>query len=196
MKKLALIGLVMLVGFYLFWEEEITHGPGMVAEASPIQQELSDVKTFSYADYTIAPLASFDIQARVLGKENYTFDRESDLSPVDLALGWGPMSDEAVLNKIEITQSGRWYRWSVKEFPIPRRDIETNSANMHLIPATEQIEKVIDRAKKGHVVGIRGYLVKVSASDGWQWQSSLTRQDTGAHSCELIWVERFEIIKR
>ena len=196
MKSLVLVALVVLLGFYLTWEDEITHGPGRVADAQPEQQKLSDVKSFSHEDYTIQPLASFDIKARVLAREDYSFGRESDLSPMDLALGWGPMSDETVLDEMEITQSGRWYRWSVEELPIPRRDIETNSANMHLIPATRQVEKAIDKVKKGHVVDIRGYLVKISASDGWRWQSSLTRQDTGANACELIWVEQFEIIKR
>ena len=38
-------------------------------------------------------------------------DRESDLAPVDLALGWGRMSDEAILKDIQISQSGRFYFW-------------------------------------------------------------------------------------
>ena len=35
--------------------------------------------------------------ARVLGTERYRFDRASELSLVDLALGWGPMSDTRAL---------------------------------------------------------------------------------------------------
>ena len=58
--------------------------------------------------------------------------------PEDLALGWGRMSDSDVLAKIDITQSGRFYYWHVDDFPIPRREIETSSANMHMIPSDDR----------------------------------------------------------
>ena len=31
---------------------------------------------------------------------------------------------------------------------------------------------------------------RMRAPDGWRWRSSLTREDTGAGACELVWVER------
>jgi hypothetical protein len=80
-----------------------------------------------------------------LSSERYSLGREADLSPVDLALGWGKMSDEAVLSKINITQSNRFYYWHVDAFPIPRREIEINSANMHMIPADDRIKKCWSR---------------------------------------------------
>ena len=55
--------------------------------------------------------------------------------PSHLALGWQQMSDSAVLDHIEVSQSNRFYSWSVRRFPIPRRAIEIESADMHLIPA-------------------------------------------------------------
>jgi hypothetical protein len=103
------------------------------------------------------------------------------------------MSDEAVLNKIVITQSGRWYHWQVDDFPIPRIEIETQSANMHLIPASNAVESMIKKVKQGQIIDMRGYLVRVDAKDGWHWLSSLTRNDTGAHACELVFVESFNV---
>ena len=32
-------------------------------------------------------------------------------------------------------------------------------------------------------------LVEVTAADGWQWRSSLSRHDAGAGACELMLVE-------
>ena len=81
-------------------------------------------------------LAAFVVEARVLGRENYRFDAGAELAPVDLALGWRPMSDSAVLAEIAIHQRNRFYYWFTATFPIPRRDIEIHSANMHLIPAS------------------------------------------------------------
>ncbi len=65
---------------------------------------------------------------------------------------------------------------------------------MHLISASRDIRKRLSRVRKGDVVRIKGYLVKVDAGDNWHWQSSLTRKDTGEGACELVWVEEFEIL--
>ena len=78
------------------------------------------------------------------------------------------------------------------EFPIPRADIETNSANMHLIPADSAIEKRIKSARVGQVVSLSGYLVNVRADDGFAIESSVKRGDTGPGSCEVVWVEEFD----
>ena len=52
---------------------------------------------------------------------------------------------------------------------------------------------MIKGARKGQVVALEGYLVKVISKDGWWWKSSLTRNDTGNGACEVIWVEEVEI---
>ncbi len=170
-------------------------GPGVHAKESPRQTGIKEPFSFNHGDYTVTPLARFWIRAKVLSREDYRFDREAELSPVDLALGWGNMSDESVVAQIEISQGGRWYRWSTKEPPIPVREIETHSANMHLIPADDALKSDIEKVRTGEIVELSGHLVEIKASDGWRWKSSLTREDTGASACELIWVERFQIIK-
>ncbi len=114
---------------------------------------------------------------------------------MDLTLGWGKMSDESVLDSIDISQSNRWYHWGTDKSPIPSREIETNSANMHLIPKDQSVESMIKRSRKGDIVEFSGYLIRVDAKDGWYWESSLSRTDTDYHACELVWVESFEIQK-
>ena len=195
MKHWLLIGLVVF-GAWNFWSSRsIERAPGVIAINEPEQSgPLSNPPRFSKKSYTLTALARFSLQARVLGTERYHFDRETDLAPVDLALGWGPMSDSGVLSKISIDQGGRYYNWHVREFPIPRREIEINSANMHLIPATSAVEAQIKNARVGHIVRLSGYLVEVLGDDGWRWVSSLTREDTGASACELIWVEQIELL--
>lgn len=142
--------------------------------------------------YYIAPLQPFEMQARILSSKHYTHDKESDLVPVDLVLGWGPMADLNVTNQISITQSNRWYHWRVDAFPIPRREIETHSANMHLIPATPAIAEAIQSAEKGSMIVVEGDLVEVvDLEKNWRWKSSLSRNDTGAGACELILVTSF-----
>ena len=196
MKTAIFILLVIVVGWYLILREDVRRlGPGILVPDPPQQEKVLSPKSFAFKDYTITPLAKFHIKAKVLSRKNYRSGRESDLSPVDLALGWGKMSDENVLDRIDVSQSGRWYQWRTDEFPIPRREIETNSANMHLIPANDTVESLIKSTRKGDIVEFSGYLVRVNAKDDWHWSSSLSRTDTGGHSCELIWVENFSIQK-
>ncbi len=199
LKALWLAPALIILGLlYLILTREqsgppLTHGPGILAPNAPEQEMISSGDPFSYKDYQITTLATFQLEARVLSTKRYRSGRESDLSPVDLALGWGPMSDEAVLEEINIRQSNRFYYWKVEQFPISRKEIEQNSANMHIIPANQEIEKTLKNIRKGHLVEIEGYLVKVDAKDGWRWKSSLTRNDTGNGACELVWVEEIQI---
>jgi hypothetical protein len=137
-------------------------------------------------------LASFDLRGRVLAQERYRFDRAAELSPIDLAMGWGRMSDSAVLDQLKIWQSGRWYYWSTRRFPIPAEEITTHSANMHMIPATPLVQRQLLRLRVGQVVRIRGQLIRAEGRDQWRWASSLSRTDSGDGACEVIWVETVE----
>lgn len=156
----------------------------------PIQKEINKSRdSFKFNGYKITPLANFQLIAKVLSEEDYRNDREAELSPVDLALGWGPMAKQENLDALTITQSGRWYHWHTDNFPIARREIETNSANMHFIPANDTIKKILKSIEQGDTVKLKGYLVHIDGDDGWHWTSSLTRTDTGNHACELILLE-------
>ena len=195
MQKFIMVAAVTLIVYFLFFSAgEVEYETGVLVETAPVQEDSSSASEFELNEYDITPLQSFQIKARVLGRKNYSSGRESNLSPVDLALGWGRMSDESVVSKISISQSGRFYHWRVDEFPIPRREIETHSANMHLIPSNEVVLDSIEQIKTGDVIELDGYLVSVKADDGWRWSSSLTRNDTGKGACELIWVTGFRIV--
>lgn len=191
-KLILFVALISFGGYQHFSNRAVVHGDGVIAGQQPTQVA-SNQQVFTHNGYTITPLETFSIEARVLATKNYTFGRESDLSPVDLALGWGSMSDEAILKDIKITQSNRFYYWRVDAFPIPRREIEIQSANMHMIPATSQIEKTLKAVKPGQVVKLTGYLIEAKADDGWRWKSSLTRNDTGAGACEIIFVKSLSV---
>ncbi len=134
-KTLFFIGLIAYGGYQHWQQRPVLHGAGVIAAEDPIQRNLDNATPIIKNGYQITPLADFHVEARVLSAEHYWMDHEADLAPVDLALGWGPMSDEAVLDKITISQSNRFYFWRLESFPIPREDIETHSANMHMIPA-------------------------------------------------------------
>ncbi len=196
MNKIIVFAVCVIVAWVFFKPVgSVSLGPGIMVSEEPIQEAIASPERRQYRDFTIIDQAKFSLSAKVLGREDYHLGREADLSPVDLALGWGKMSDESVLQHIDISQRGRFYYWQVESFPIPRREIETHSANMHLIPATEAVRITIDDVREGDIIELSGSLVSVEAENGnWRWNSSLTRNDTGAGACELIWVESFRII--
>jgi hypothetical protein len=195
--KKLLITLLVIVVVWKFYSnsDEVSLGPGVKVYELPYQGIINLPFKRAMGDYTITGLAQFKIKAKVLSKENYSFDRASDFSPTDLALGWGNMSDEDILDKIDISQSGRFYRWRVDSFPIPRKEIETYSANMHLIPANKSVAYDLKRVRKGEIIELSGSLVEVTSDiDSSRWKSSLTRNDTGAGACELILVESIYVV--
>ena len=195
MKKLVFLICIILIIFYIWNNRSESHPPGILARKDPVQQNIENPEPFTYSGYTITPLAMFTVKARVLSRKKYSYGRESELSPIDLALGWGQMSNSRVLKEISIRQTRRFYFWRSKTLPIPEKQIIGSSANMHFIPSTEAIRKKLLAVKKGNLITFSGYLVKVDAADGWKWNSSLRRTDTGDGACELIWLKKLSILK-
>ena len=191
MKEFWFIG-ALLFGVYFWSGREIARPGGVLVSEEPVQRQVYTSRLREKNGFQIALLASFDIRARVIAVESYRFDRGAALSPVDLALGWGPMSNSDILKQISFSQGGRFYRWWAQKFPVPRNVIESHSANMHMIPADDDIERRLKSTRAGNLVHIKGYLVEATGKDGFRWKSSLSRSDTGAGACELIWVESLE----
>lgn len=168
----------------------ISHAQGAIAPTAPVQADRADLPSFRAGNYDILSATEFSLEARVLATEAYRRGREAELSPIGLALGWGPMSDNAVLERLKISQGNRFYfyRWSDRP-PIPLSEIIEHSANMHMIPATDNIKRRLDKVRVGQIVALSGYLVRVQSSDGWRRNSSMTRRDTGNGACEVVWVK-------
>jgi hypothetical protein len=198
MKKLlvASVLIIVVLVYFLYPETVVTYPPGVTAPSIPQQTNLTNGKKWNVGEYTIEALAEYKIKARVLSRNNFSSGKESDLSPFDLALGWGPMSDQNVIDRIDISQRNRWYYWHSDNLPIPMKDISLNSANTHIIPKDETVQDKFDRVYKGSLVEMNGYLVKVTAPGGWRWKSSLKRDDTGNGSCELFWVDDINVLDK
>lgn len=195
MQRFLLIAVTLIValGAAHWWRHRpLAPSPGVLAPDTPEQIDLDDGATLQRGDITLKTRAHFALTARVLSREDYHLDAGASLAPVDLALGWGRMSDTQVLHDITVSQENRFYHWHVDHFPIPRREIETSSANMHMIPADAVVRRELDRVRTGEVVHLEGFLVDASRPDGWHWHTSVTREDTGNGACELFYVESLE----
>ncbi len=188
------LALLAILAWRDWSRREIVHDPGVLVPSTPRQQNLENGERFAHGEYQLTRRAAFDVEARVLSRKNYWFGRESDLSPLDLALGWGVMSDQAVLDRIEITQGARWYFTRYENpAPVPDREIIANSGNMHLIPANDRVRGNLKKVRRGDIVRLKGTLVDVDGDSGFYWRTSLSRDDTGNGSCEIFFVEEANI---
>jgi hypothetical protein len=159
-----------------------------------LQSELEAPQTLTRGDFQLIPQAQFRAEVRVLSRERYRLGELADVSPLDIAVGWGPMSDSAVLADLDITQAGRFYFWHYDdEPPIPSRDIETHSANWHLVPANDTVWHTLRGLRVGDVVKLDGMLVNLQNPAMGTMTTSLSRDDTGAGACEIIYVRSASI---
>lgn len=186
---LTLFVSALAFGCHAWTRRAISRPPGVLVAEEPVQQDLAPPPTWQAEGHLFTGVAAFDIRARVLSTERYRFDPSARLSPVDFALGWGPMSDTRVLDKLTITQGGRWFRWAARELPIPEGVLMTHAANMHMIPANAAVRRKLLAVREGELVHLQGKLVQIAGPDGFRWSSSLTREDTGDGSCEVVWVD-------
>ena len=165
--------------------------PPAARGGTPLQSAVpSSLHPFRHGNFRMSPLAGFSIEARVLSREDYVFGAEAAISPTDLALGWQRMADPAVYEPLDVSQSGRWYRyrWGHGGPPIPVPEIVRSSANMHMIPADENVGRALAAVRPGQMVRLQGWLVEARRGDGWTWRSSLTREDSGHGACEVVYV--------
>lgn len=163
----------------------------------PYQEPVDRAEFQITEDVTLKPLYRYKRAARVLGREDYHFDRLADIAPYDLALGWGLMADEAKLQnaKIKIRQSNRFYFWrmppeGIQVFSVA--EVSRGSANTHIIPANSQIKDYIaENVQEGNVIYLAGYLVNVLGKQHQgTWRTSTVRSDVGAGACEILYVTK------
>ncbi len=184
---------ILLFAFaYALWTYVLKPTPNL---ADLPQSVKIDEQTEKRGKYTIRDLERYSGEFRILSREDYTLGQEAKFSPVDFAVGWGAMANPEVYKKIKIRQSGRWYYWRVNEAPpIPMNDIKKLSANMHIIPANAYVADQLKKVKKDDLVYLSGALVEIKSDDGWQWRSSLSREDTGNGACELMRVDQIRFL--
>ena len=175
-----------------------TYRPGVLIPNDPEQTSVtSEDEPFANGAFHLQPLAHFALQARVLHRKIYRYDRQAALAPVDLAVGWGPMSDQAVLDRLKISQSARffWYEWQGQP-PIPREQIVSHATNLHLIASSRELASRCKSLRAGELIYLRGLLVEAHGPGIGTWRSSLSRTDNGNGACELVWVEELEKLNR
>jgi hypothetical protein len=185
-------------GAWNWYSDRPFHQPdGILAADDPQQTNVATGGKVHVGRWTLTVRADYRITARILAREHYHFDALSGLVAEDLALGWGPMSDNRTLRAIDISQSNRFYYWrtSARE-PLSKDSIIAHSANTHVIPRDSTIARQLSRLRPGQVVTLSGELVDGVRDDGMWIKTSLVRGDTGAGACEVLLVSDVALLPR
>lgn len=175
--------------------------------AKPKKEKFKSLSQLTGNDRKIIPVENYKVKARILGIKNYqgiqlSTDLLGDEVPLDLALGWGPLLSEQKASLVTWSQSNRFYYWSIS----PKNgkkfggnyltEISQNSANTHVIPDNEQIEKELNSFKVGQIVELEGQLVNLEREtpNGGKmtFLTSLVRTDTGAGACEIFLIKKID----
>ena len=186
--------IIAIIAAWIYVNRPIEYPPGVLIPSEP-EQTLTFDSPIRCGDYELKPLAHFALEARLLHRKIYRWDQRASLVPVDLALGWGPMSDQSVLDQVSISQSMRfyWFQYSLPG-PIPKEEIISHSTNVHVIPATPAIASQSKSLRACDLVHLSGDLVEATGHGIGTWRSSLSRTDTGNGACELMWVNELSML--
>src|SRR5258706_1994175 len=192
---LALLA-VVAIGYYALSRPHATgHGDPIDWSREPIQTPTErtafTIKTRK-GKVSLDPRASFDVSAVVTGDEHYRFDDGAFLVPVDLVMTWRNRPEEPYKSKVTYGQVTRYYFWRTKASDLDLHYIKSHSANMHMIPADDNLRRALLSVGTGNRVRVHGLLVNANRDDGFHWKSSLTREDDGPGACELVWVEEIQ----
>ena len=178
----------------------------------PIQEETAsrDIIQFTKNDYeySLTPLYNYEINALVVRKMDYTkfsIYKMDSVFPRDLCVVWGSnVSNKIYQDKsLKFSQDMRFCfaRWE------GNLDFNTSEvSNNHLVIQDKEIEKKVKKISIGDQVKIRGKLVDVEAKnvgnpgeydpEYFTLKSSITREDTTAGACEIIYIESVEILQK
>ena len=198
MNKIWLALLVVgAIGYYALSRPHATgHGDPIDWSGEPVQTPTErpgfTIKTRK-GNVSLDPRASFDVSAVVTADEHYRFDDGAFLVPVDLVMTWGKLPEEPYKSRVSYGQITRYYFWRTKATELDLHYIKTHSANMHMIPADDNVRRALLAVGTGDPVRVRGLLVNAKREDGFYWKTSLPREDEGPGACELVWVEEIQI---
>lgn len=167
-------------------------------------------------DIKITKLASYDITGKVEAIKDFSTnflsnffsfnsgDMTNYISPRDLTLSWGELALDENTNGITANQNVLngarvvVFSWSGKlREKYGDEYLYSHVSNNHIITLNDDLKRQLMKIKTTDIVRIKGYLVDVECSNGIKWgPSSLVRNDTGLHCCEILYAEDIVIMKK
>ena len=118
-------------------------------EQEPVSAGEPVVVTVNHGSFTLTAKAKYRLSGRVVSRESYSDGWESTVSPLDLAIVWGKLTESQYDKYISYSQGSRWYFYKTKpECPLEPTYVVAHSANNHIVPVNENVGRAVKSVKK------------------------------------------------
>ncbi len=209
-KKYWWVALFLICIFSFFGRSNLRNVTAIEPETldQPVQTQLYKLPEIRFERdgyaYDLTPLYHYDISGLIVGAFNYknfSVEKSEKVFPLDLCLIWGSnLAKKVHLNaEVHFSQDCRWC-WVNWSGPVDFNLQELS--NNHLLINDDRIWRIAKELKRGDQVRITGELVnaRIRPLKGGgvpiTWNTSLTRDDSGAGACELIYVEDIKVLRK
>ncbi len=201
---LILLAVVLFAGCGEKPSSVATALPTIDVKADPVQESLparEKIRVKLKAGFVdLVPVARYRIAAVVASKRKYTEGWGAAVMPFDLALVWGRLTDPDIAKRLQIKHDNTrlaWFRIKGDDAPVSFEYAMSHGSNNHLIPATGNLFRAIDRdVGVKDRVEIEGYLVNgegLVEGQAIRLKTSLTREDSDRGACEILYVTSLRI---
>lgn len=190
MLKFILLVIITFLGYYFWSTYPISHGPGEMAPEKPIITRINWEKSVLYKEVEIIPIRKISAQVRIIKKEAYYFDSRSKLSPLDLLIGWGELSDERNLDNIRFHLSKRYFNYTTIKPTIQLDKILEQISLWHIVPSSELVEEEIKKLREGNIVQLEGYIVDIESKVGIEWKSEIKKLNNSQLPNTIVFVTK------
>jgi len=153
--------------------------------------------------YRVQPRFNYDLQGVVVSYHDA--DAFSDiwhhnlwkdfLNVRDICVVWGDNVASGVYRDVEFSNDSWtcWVRWP--DQATGARFRLNQISNNHLLVDRPEVRKAVMSARPGDRIHLKGYLADYrNLRDGFWRRTSTTREDTGNGACEVVYVERFDVV--
>lgn len=157
-KLVVLMPLLVMLGFCIWkiegWDQ-LHYPEGALVTSSPQQTKLDTPKYFKKDGVSYTSSDQYRLRARLLKKDGFILDLFRISDPV-VYLGWGPMSDEVILEMVEIESDLIRYK---QQPPVPVDMLMSCFLRSTIMPASGAVEHALKNLRVGEVVELGGYLL-------------------------------------
>lgn len=177
--------LLLAGGFFFLWHRLGQLPPGVTVFTPPEEIETTPTLLRAVKELELWGRSKVSLQGRVLGAKRYR-DAYIAVAPLDLLLGWGPMSDMGVLTPLAIALKDRAFTIGepYNEGPF--------ALAYHVLPTSREVGVVLGKLRPGMLVELEGVFFELRRN---QSVRDSLQPAPGKVKSRLLYVEQARILK-